>query len=54
MDQEKSKLGLLRFNDELAGLIKNFGAYKQGKEEMKSSYLNFMTGLDFTAQNGRE
>ena len=31
MDQEKAKLGLLRFNDELAGLIKSFGAYKQGK-----------------------
>ena len=31
MDQERVKMGLLRFNDELAGLIKSFNKYSQGR-----------------------
>ena len=31
MDQERVKLGILIFNDELAGLIKSFNKYSQGR-----------------------
>jgi len=47
MDQEKSKLGLLRFNDELAGLIKSFGAYKQGKGGDEEFLLELYDGSGF-------
>tara|TARA_B100000989_G_C19526386_1_gene467096 strand:+ start:884 stop:3343 length:2460 start_codon:yes stop_codon:yes gene_type:complete len=47
MDQERVKMGLLRFNDELAGLIKSFGAYKQGKGGDEEFLLELYDGSGF-------
>ena len=44
IQQERAKLGLLRLNDELAGYIKSFGAYKQGKGKDEEQHLELYDG----------
>ena len=47
MDQEKAKMGLLRFNDELAGLIKSFNKYSQGRGSDEEFLLELYDGQGF-------
>ena len=44
MDQERVKMGLLRFNDELAGLIKSFNKYSQGRGSDEEFLLELYDG----------
>ena len=47
MDQERVKMGLLRFNDELAGLIKSFNKYSQGRGSDEEFLLELYDGKGF-------
>ena len=47
MSQEKVKMGLLRFNDELAGLIKSFNKYSQGRGSDEEFLLELYDGNGF-------
>ena len=50
MDQERVKMGLLRFNDELAGLIKSFNKYSQGRGSDEEFLLELYDGSGFQTQ----
>ncbi len=48
--QEKSKKSLLRLSDELIGVFKSFGAYKQGRGRDEEALLTFYDGAGFSTK----